>query len=149
MEVRDLKNKPSGIPNLPVREEIKTTVKETDFGSQLARIEEKSYEKHLESLVYEIIRQGEKLGKRVDIREFRAYRKLISEFLDSALGKSRKFSKRSLLDRKGRHKVYSLIKQINEEVEKLTQDLMNGEKDKIGILKRMDDIRGLVLDMIL
>lgn len=150
MEVRDLKNKPSGVSSLPVREEIKASAgKDADFRSQLVKAEGNSYEKHLEALVDEIIKQGEKLSKKVDVRDFRVYKKLISEFLNSALGKSMKFSKRSLLDRKGRYKVYSLIKRINDEVDKLARDVMEGERDNISLLKRMDDIRGMILDMIL
>ena len=150
MKVRDLNNNSSGVPNLPVKDDRKISAgRETDFGNQLAKAEENSYEQHLEALVQEIIRQGEKLSKKIDIRDFRDYKKLISEFLDSALGKSRRFSKRSLLDRKGRHKVYALVRKINSEVDQLTQEVMEGEKDKIDILKRMDDIRGLILDMVL
>lgn len=150
MKIIDLEKNPSGVPNLPAKGGKKVSAgKEADFRSQLARAEGNSYEQHLEALVDEIIKQGEKLSKKVDVREFRDYKKLISEFLDSALGKSMKFSKRSLLDRKGRHKVYALVKRINEEVEMLARDVMDGERDNIGLLKRMDDIRGLILDMIL
>ncbi len=150
MKVRDFSSNPSGVSKLPVKDGVRVSGgRETDFRSQLAKAEENSYEQHLESLVDEIIRQGEKLTKKIDVRDFRSYKKLISEFLDSALGKSRKFSKRSLLDRKGRHKVYALIKRINEEVDQLAKDVMEGEKNAIDILKRMDDIRGLILDMIL
>ncbi|NTV89024.1 MAG: YaaR family protein, partial [Clostridiales bacterium] len=74
---------------------------------------------------------------------------LISEFLETAVGNSRKFMKKSLLDRRGRHRVYSIIKKINEEVDQLTQDVMKNESGNIDILRRVDDIRGLILDMIL
>ena len=77
----------------------------------------------------------------------RIYRKLISEFLDVAVGNSKKFSKKSLLDRRGRHKVYAVIKNINTELDLLTQDVMSGEKDNISLLQRLDDIRGLILDL--
>ncbi len=150
MKVIDFEKNPSGVPNLPIKDGIKVPAgKDTDFRSQLSRAEGNSYEQHLEGLVDEIIRQGEKLGKKIDIREFRIYKKLISEFLGSALGKSMKFSKRSLLDRKGRYKVYALIRRINEEVDQLAREVMDGERDNIDLLKRMDDIRGLILDMIL
>jgi hypothetical protein len=108
-----------------------------------------NYEQHIEELARQIAEQGKKLGDKVDIRELRTYKKLISEFLDEAVGSSMKFSKQSLLDRRGRHKVYALIKKINTELDLLTQDVIKDEKDNIGILRRIDDIRGLILDMIL
>lgn len=150
MKVRDSLNNPAGISGRTVREESKASPgKSADFRSQLTRAEDNNYEQHLEKLVNDIVKQGEVLAKRIDVRELRNYRKLISEFLDTALGNSRKFSKQSLLDRRGRHKVYAIIKNINNELDMLAQDVINGEKENINLLKRLDDIKGLILDMFL
>lgn len=150
MKVRDVSNNPSSVPSLPVKDDRKVSSgNAADFRSQLVKAENGSYDQQLEELVNDIVKQGEKLGKRVDIRELRDYKRLISEFLGVAVGNSRKFSKQSLLDRRGRHKVYALIKKINNELDLLTQEVMNGEKDNIDILRRVDDIRGLILDMMM
>lgn len=150
MKVRDVLGNPSSIPGLPVKDDKRVSSRgAADFSSQLIKAENGSYEQQLEELVSEIVRQGEKLGKKVDIKELRDYKRLISEFLEVAVGNSRKFSKQSLLDRRGRHKVYALIKKVNNEVDLLTQEVMSGEKDNIDILRRLDDIRGLILDMVM
>lgn len=150
MKVKDLMNNMPGVPVVPMREDRKVSSgKGSDFRSQLTKVEDDNYQQHLEKLVDDITKQGEKLGKKVDIRDLRIYKMLISEFLETAIGKSRKFTKQSLLDRRGRHKVYSIIKKINEEIDLLTQDVMQNEAGNIDILKRVDDIRGLILDMIL
>lgn len=133
---------------MPVKDDIKIKAgKNTDFRNQLAKAEDIGYEQRLEKLVQDIVTQGEALSKRVDVRELKLYRKLIAEFLDTALGNSKKFSKKSLLDRRGRHKVYAIVQNINDELEKLTQDVLNGEKDNISLLQRLEDIRGLILDL--
>ena len=72
---------------------------------------------------------------------------MIAEVLVLVVGKSKKFSKRNLLDRRGRHRVFAIVKNINEEVERLTQDVLNGEKDNLKLLQRLADIRGLILDL--
>ncbi len=150
MKVRDALNNPSSVPNLPLKDDRKiSSGGAADFRSQLARAENTSYEQQLERLVNEIVKQGGKLGNKVDIRELLDYKRLISEFLDVAVGNSRKFSKQSLLDRRGRHKIYALIKKVNDEVDLLTQEVMSGEKDNLDILRRIDDIRGLILDMVM
>lgn len=150
MKVRDILNNPSSVQGLPVKDDRRVSPGGgADFRSQLTKAEGGSYEQQLEKLVNDIVEQGEKLGKRVDIRELREYKRLISEFLEVAVGNSRRFSKQSLLDRRGRHKIYALIKKVNDEVDLLTQEVMNGEKDNIDILRRIDDIRGLILDMVM
>ncbi len=150
MKVRETSGNAPGMSSLPVKEETRVRQgRGAEFHSQLAKVENTNYEQHLQKLVNDIVRQGETLAKRVDVRELRIYKGLISEFLELAVGNSKKFSKHSLLDRRGRHKVFALIKNINEELDLLTQDVMNGEKDNISLLKRLDDIRGLILDMFL
>ncbi len=148
MKVRESAGNPAGMSGLPFKEDLKIRAGTgSDFSSRLTKAEDANYEQHLEKLVGDIVRQGEKLAKRIDVRELRTYRKMIAEFLDVALGNSKKFSKKSLLDRRGRHKVYAIIKNINAELDMLTQEVMNGEKDNISLLQRLDDIRGLILDL--
>ena len=148
MKVQDTLTNSAGMSGVPAKDDIKLKAgRGADFRNQLVKAEDSNYQQHLEKLVDNIIKQGENLSKRIDVRELKIYRKLISEFLDTAIGNSRKFSKQSLLDRRGRHKVYAIIKNINTELELLTQDVINGEKDNISLLQRLDDIRGLILDL--
>lgn len=120
-----------------------------DFLDAVKDAEDRSIVGRLRAKADEIAEQGVKLAEKVDIRELQKYKKLISDFLDEAVGNSRKFSKQSFLDRRGRHKVYAVIKKVNEELDELTQEVLRDEKDRIKILKKLDDIKGLILDLIL
>ena len=53
------------------------------------------------------------------------------------------------MDRRGRHRLYATVKKINESLEELTKEILNNEKDHLKILGRIEDIRGMVLDIIL
>lgn len=148
MKINETHGGSSGILGLPARDDKKVNAgRNADFQSQLVKAEDSNYEQQLEKLVRDIASQGEVLAKRVDIRELKLYKRLISEFLELALGNSKKFSKKSMLDRRGRRKVYAIIKNINSELDRLTEDVLGGEKNNIGLLKRLDDIRGLILDL--
>lgn len=148
MKIGELKNKSGGMTGLHSKDDVRVKAGAADsFSNQLAKTQDSNYEQHLGKLVNDIVRQGEVLSSRVDVRELKVYRRLISEFLATAVGNSKKFSKKSLLDRRGRHKVYAIIKNINEELDLLTEEIMNGEKDNISLLQRLDDIRGLILDL--
>jgi len=148
LKVSETLTNTAGLAGLPVKDDKKVKPgKRGEFRHQLKMAEDAGYEQYLKDLVDEIARQGERLAERVDIRELKIYKKLIAEFLDLAVGKSKKFSKRNLLDRRGRHRVFAIVKNINEEVEQLTQDVLNGEKDNLKLLQRLADIRGLILDL--
>jgi len=150
LKVRDTLSNAAGIAGLPVKDESKIKAgRNADFQSNLVMAEDSNYKQHLDSLMRDIDKQGEILAKRVDIRELKIYKKLIAEFLGVAIGNSKKFSKKSILDRRGRHKVFAIIKNINEELDKLTQEVLSGESDNINLLRRIEDIRGLILDLFL
>lgn len=117
------------------------------FQSSLIKIEGANQEEIIRNLADAIFEQGEKLGKKVDIRELKKYKQLISAFLEEAVGASCKFSKDSFLDRRGRYRVYATIKKINDEVAELTKEVLSSEKDNIKILQKLDDIRGLIMDI--
>ncbi|MDR1061681.1 MAG: YaaR family protein [Clostridiales bacterium] len=122
---------------------------QASFFSVAKSVEDKNVVERLRAMAANISAQGEKLADKVDIRELRAYKKMISDFMEEAVGNSRKFSKQSFLDRRGRHKVYAVIKKVNGELDELTEEVLHGEKDRIKILKKLDEIRGLILDMLM
>ena len=115
----------------------------------MRKLDTKNYEEKIKVLADKIESQGKKLEKKADIRDLKVYKQLISEFLDEAVAHSHSFSKKSFLDRRGRHRVYATIKKINEELIELTNELLKAEQDNIAILKKLDDIRGLILDLFL
>ena len=84
----------------------------------------------------------------MDIREMKHYRALIQEFLNEVVTRSHKFSRENFLDRKGRHRVYGIIKLVNQNLDELASELIKDEKDSIAILSKIDEIRGLLLDIL-
>ena len=76
------------------------------------------------------------------------YRKLIQEFMNEIVNRSHKFSRENFLDRRGRHRVYGMIKRVNAALDELAQELMKDEKDHLVILDKIDEIRGLLLDIL-
>lgn len=150
MKIREALNNNANISTITAREERPASkAVKSGFRSQLHQIEGRNLEEKLNRLVEEIFQQGEKLTKRTDIVELKKYKKLISEFLDEAVGNSHKFMKKNFLDRRGRYKGYAIIKKINEELEHLTEEVLSSEKDKIRILARLDEIKGLILDLMI
>jgi uncharacterized protein YaaR (DUF327 family) len=53
------------------------------------------------------------------------------------------------MDRRGRHRIYTTVKKVNAKLEELTEEILKQEKDNLKIIGRIEDIRGLILDIIL
>ncbi|MCH5341897.1 MAG: YaaR family protein [Acetatifactor sp.] len=112
-----------------------------------SHIEEAELQARLQTLMEEITMQGEKLSKRRDVRDMKHYRALVKEFLNEVVTHSHSFSRENFLDRKGRHRVYGIIRLIDENLDQLAQELMKDEKDNIAILNKIGEIQGLLLDI--
>lgn len=114
----------------------------------ISQIEDQNLQARLNLMLEEITTQGKKLGKRMDIRDMKRYRELIRSFLNEIVSRSHKFTRENFLDRKGRHRVYTMIKLVNKELDELAAELIKDEKDHILILNKIDEIRGLLIDLL-
>lgn len=112
-----------------------------------SHVEEAELQAKLQGLMEEITMQGERLYKKRDVRDMRRYRGLIKEFLNEVVTHSHSFSRENFLDKKGRHRVYGIIRLIDENLDELARELVNDEKDNLEILNKIGEIRGLLLDI--
>ena len=101
----------------------------------------------LQTLMEEITMQGERLYKRRDVRDMWHYRRLVKDFMNEVVTHSHSFSRENFLDRRGRHRVYGIIRLIDENLDQLAQELMKDEQDNLAILNTIGEIRGLLLDI--
>lgn len=112
-----------------------------------SNIAEEELQVRLSSMMEEITRQGDKLSKKMDVRDMKRYRGLIKDFMNEVVNRSHKFSRESFLDKKGRHRVYGIIRQVDDTLDELAKELMKDEKDHLSILGKIGEIRGLLLDI--
>lgn len=113
----------------------------------ISNIEEKDLQEKLGNMMQEITEQGEKIAKHMDIKDMRKYRQLVKDFLNEVVNRSHKFSRENFLDRRGRHRVYGIVKLVDKNLDELAGELVKEEKNHIEIVGRIDDIRGLLLDI--
>lgn len=113
----------------------------------LSKIEENQLQARLQQLMQDIQVQGQKIADHMDIRDMRQYRVLITEFLNEVVYRSHKFTRENFLDRRGRHRVYGIVRQVNTHLDELAKALLSSEKKPLDILGKLDEIRGLLLDI--
>ena len=114
----------------------------------ISNIEEKDLQNKLNSLMEEITTQGKKLAEHMDVRDMKHYRELVKSFMNEVVSRSHEFSRENFLDRKGRHRVYGIVKLVDKNLDELATELMKEEKDHLSILGKVGEIRGLLLDIL-
>lgn len=135
----------------PVQMQQTQTAQQADdtFRFMLAsNIEESGLAERLNLMMQEITMQGDKIVKRMDVTDMKKYRALIKEFMNEIVNRSHKFSRENFLDRRGRHRVYGIIRLVDENLDELAQELMKDEQDHLTILNKIGEIRGLLLDIL-
>ncbi len=112
-----------------------------------SKLEDTGLAERLNLMLQDIVQQGEKISKRNDIKDMQRYRILIKDFMNEVVTRSHVFSRENFLDRKGRHRVYGIIRQVDKELDELAQELVKDEKNSIDILAKIGQIQGLLLDI--
>ncbi len=136
-------------PVTQIPDTVKTELGDGSFKYTLASaIGDAELQAKIDGLLNDITTQGNLIAQHMDIRDMKKYREKIREFMNEVVYRSHKFSRENFLDRKGRHRVYGLIKLVDENLDELARELCSDEKDHISILSRIGEIRGLLLDIL-
>lgn len=112
-----------------------------------SKIEENELKEKLNGLMKEIDAQGKKLSEHMDVRDMKRYRSLVKDFMNEVVNRSHKFSRENFLDRRGRHRVYGIVRLVDKNLDELAGELVKEEKDHLSILNKVGEIRGLLIDI--
>ena len=71
----------------------------------------------------------------------------MQRFVGEAVGRMYNLQSQTGWDRFGRRKVYTLVKQIDESLSGLTEDVRQGQSQQLEIMGKLDAIRGMLVDL--
>lgn len=134
-------------------QQVEEPTKSVDSGDDsfkftlIRNIEEKDLQEKINSMMEQITVQGDKISKHMDIKDMKKYRELVKGFLNEVVSRSHEFSRENFLDRRGRHRVYGIVRLVDKNLDDLAGELVKDEKDHLAIISKIDDIRGLLLDI--
>ena len=100
-------------------QQVEEPTKSVDSGDDsfkftlIRNIEEKDLQEKLNSMMEEITVQGDKISKHMDIKDMKKYRELVKGFLNEVVSRSHEFSRENFLDRRGRHRVYGIVRLVD------------------------------------
>lgn len=132
---------------LQLNNQVEQAKNNIDFSFTLNKIDEVGLASRLSAFIEEIRTYGAKISKNIDISDMKKYRALITNFLNEVVTHSHKFTRENFLDRRGRHRIYGIVKLINKNLDELAQELLAAEKDNLKILDKIGEIEGLLLDL--
>ena len=120
---------------------------DTSFSAELTDQRGNMTREELEALLKRIDEQGAKLTKTPTYDELRAYRGLVQEFVNEAVSHMYELHTSAGWDRMGRQKVYTTVRSIDDELEKMAEHIRLGQSDQLAIVASQDAIRGMLVDL--
>ena len=126
---------------------IRTRKKEQE-GVKEPRLSAKIAE-DLEELVDNVHSEGERLKEDPTMEHIRRYRQAVSSFLQYVVTNAleAETSEGARFNPMKKQKRYTMIRVVNEKLEKLAAGIMQNQYTQMDILKRVEEINGLIVDI--
>ena len=133
-------------PNASSLDSQSSLEKSSDFSGVLSQTQ-KIKRQELQSFLDRLETQGKKLSQSLSIRDLKDFRDMVKSFLRSTLGQSRKMQEDSSWDSQGRPKVMARVAKIDQSLDELGKQLLDQQAKPLEVLTKIDEIRGLIVDL--
>ncbi len=120
---------------------------EPEFSDVLQTYHSFDDQKGLTELLDKLDECGQRLAKSFSIYDLKAYQDTLRGFLRETSGKAYEIKEQMGLSSHGKTKIFQRVELINRELEELSKLVLAKQKEPLKILKKLDYIRGLVIDL--
>jgi len=146
MRIEDVKR--NSISNVTFFQDPKKVEKKQEsFSGYVKQLEREQIISRIKELIEKVDSLGQNLAKKMDLVTLKEYKKSIKELLSYTVFSSHEYFKESLFGKKGRHKIFGIVKKIDEKMDLLTQEIIKKEADNIKVLSYVGEIKGLLIDL--
>ncbi|MET3683781.1 uncharacterized protein YaaR (DUF327 family) [Alkalibacillus flavidus] len=117
------------------------------FQSVVGQESQKMKETELNRLLGDLTKQGEKVAKFRSFPDLGKYKRMVRQFIQEATNYGLELEQSRKWDLNGGNQTLSLVKQVDEKLVQLTDDVLDQEKDSIDVLDVIGEIKGLLMNL--
>ena len=117
------------------------------FQQQMNDREQQNYRARITNLFHEIRENAPRLLERRDLAVFEEYRMQIAELMEEILHHAYLFEPVDVRDGSGRRKVFATVTVVDQKLKELGDELLVENGPQLDLLGRVDEIRGMILDL--
>lgn len=117
------------------------------FSTELADADRRHREE-LQRALKEVERAGAALRKQPGEAALFDYRQAVRRFCHLALAGTYAVDRQLRLDPRGGRRLHVTVKKVDEALDRLAQEVLATQRDTLAIAARLDEMRGLLLDLV-
>ncbi|MCR4442129.1 MAG: YaaR family protein [Peptococcaceae bacterium] len=132
----------------PADVKVKTAAPVTkDFPDELEKYHREKLPGDIEQLLKKLDETGRRLANSFSVYELKNYKDTLKDFLRQTQGQLYQLKEETARTRQGKTKVLQIIKKVESELEELSSLVLRQQKNQVALLSKLDQIRGLLVDL--
>lgn len=117
------------------------------FQSIVQSQSQKMQSSQLQKLMQDISHQGDRLARYRSLKELVRFKRLIKKFLEETVSNGFDVKQSISFNYTGSSRNLTVVKQIDEKLIELTEEIMNQEKKTVDLLGLIGEIKGLLVNL--
>jgi hypothetical protein len=118
-----------------------------NFADLMQKQQEERTQEELKRKLEDIRLQGERLSRSMTVRELVLYRQMVKDFLEDTLKRGIGLKETRGWDRRGRGKRYKLLEEVDAMLVSMGEELLQSEEGRIELLRKVGEIRGMLINL--
>jgi uncharacterized protein len=91
--------------------------------------------------------QGKVLSESRTVEDLKKYKKMVKSFLEEAVNNALQLENQRGFNRRGRTKVYKIVKEVDSKLVDITNGVLNKEKKGLNILNLVGEVQGMLINI--
>jgi uncharacterized protein YaaR (DUF327 family) len=117
------------------------------FQEVIAKNRQQTVYDKMTKMVQEIEAQGKNLAENRTVDHLRKYKKMVKNFMEEAVQNGLQLEEQRGFNRRGRTKVYKIVKEVDKKLIDLTNAVLDKEKKTLDILGMVGEIKGMLINI--
>ncbi|PMC36625.1 DUF327 domain-containing protein [Bacillus sp. UMB0899] len=118
-----------------------------NFTEVMAKKREDALYDKFAKLAKEIEDQGKVLYESRTVEDLKKYKKLVKSFMEEAVNNALQLENQRGFNRRGRTKVYKIVKEVDSKLIDLTNEVLNKQQKGLNILNLVGEVQGLIINI--
>jgi len=117
------------------------------LAERIQRVQDEKLRSELAGLIQGVDERARKLLASKNKKDFEEYKASVKQFMEKAITGSYKLEEKHGQRQDGKFVVFLTMKKVDEALENLAQLMVAGQQDPMRMVARLDEIRGLLMDL--